>query len=90
MREFHLKRNIHYRPSINLDKIWTLVSQQDRERAQKTPGQALQIDVTRLGYFKVLGKGQLPKVPIVIKAKFFSRKAEQRIKAAGGACVLTA
>jgi large subunit ribosomal protein L27Ae len=89
MREFHLKRNIHYRPSVNLDTISTLVSQQDRERAQKA-GQALQIDVTRLGYFKVLGKGQLPKFPLVIKAKFFSRKAEQRIKAAGGACVLTA
>ena len=90
MREFHLKRNIHYRPSINLDKIWTLVSKEDREKAQANQSQTLQIDVTRLGYFKVLGKGQLPKVPIVIKAKFFSRKAEQRIKAAGGACVLTA
>lgn len=90
MREFHLKRNIHYRPSVNLDKLWTLVPAKDRQAATTNKGQAIQIDVTRLGYFKVLGKGQLPKVPIVVKAKFFSRKAEQRIKAAGGACVLTA
>ena len=42
------------------------------------------------GYFKVLGKGILPKVPVVIKAKYFSRIAEEKIKAAGGACVLIA
>ena len=89
MREFHLKRNIHYRPTINLDKIWTLISKEDQEKAKKA-NQTIQIDVTRLGYFKVLGKGQLPKIPIVIKAKFFSRKAEHRIKDAGGVCVLTA
>ena len=89
MREFHLKRNIHYRPSLNLDKIWSLVKKEDRERAEKEK-QTIQIDVTRLGYFKVLGKGQLPKTPLIIKAKFFSRKAEKRIKEAGGACVLTA
>ena len=45
----------------------------------------------RIGkYHKVLGKGVLPKIPIVVKAKFFSREAEQRIKSAGGACVLSA
>jgi large subunit ribosomal protein L27Ae len=66
------------------------VSKQDKEKAAKDQSQAIQIDVTKLGYFKVLGKGQLPKMPIVIKAKFFSRKAEKRIKEAGGACVLTA
>ena len=89
MREFHLKRNIHYRPSINLDKIWTLIPKAEHEKAQRE-GKTVQVDVTRLGYFKVLGKGQLPKTPIVIKAKFFSREAEKRIKEAGGVCVLTA
>jgi len=89
MREFHLKKNLHYRPSINLDKVWSLVKKEDREKAEKEKT-TIQIDVTRLGYFKVLGKGQLPKTPIIIKAKFFSRKAEKRIKDAGGACVLTA
>jgi ribosomal protein L15 len=42
------------------------------------------------GYFKVLGKGILPNQPVVVKAKFFSKRAEAKIKAAGGACVLTA
>jgi large subunit ribosomal protein L27Ae len=48
------------------------------------------LDVTKLGYFKVLGKGVLPKVPIVVKAKFFSKDAEKKIKEAGGATLLTA
>lgn len=42
------------------------------------------------GYYKVLGKGKLPKQPVIVKAKFFSRRAEEKIKAVGGACVLTA
>ena len=40
--------------------------------------------------FKVLGKGELPETPMVVKAKFFSALAEKKIKAAGGACVLVA
>ncbi|KAA3682466.1 large subunit ribosomal protein L27Ae [Paragonimus westermani] len=42
------------------------------------------------GYFKVLGKGVLPKVPVIVKARFFSRRAEEKIRAVGGACILTA
>ncbi len=38
----------------------------------------------------MLGKGTLPNQPVIVKAKFFSKKAEQKIKAVGGACVLTA
>jgi len=42
------------------------------------------------GYYKVLGKGLLPKQPVIVKAKFFSRRAEEKIKEVGGACVLVA
>jgi large subunit ribosomal protein L27Ae len=38
----------------------------------------------------VLGKGKLPSKPIVVKAKLISKVAEKKIKAAGGAVVLTA
>jgi large subunit ribosomal protein L27Ae len=48
------------------------------------------LDVTAAGAFKVLGKGHLPKVPIIVRAKYFSRYAEKKIKQCGGACVLTA
>merc|ERR1711924_258841 len=47
------------------------------------------IDVTKSGFFKVLGKGRLPAQPVIVKAKFFSRSAEKKIKDVGGACVST-
>ena len=48
------------------------------------------IDVTKYGIFKVLGKGQLPSQPVVVKARFVSKLAERKIKEVGGAVVLTA
>ncbi|XP_026058958.1 60S ribosomal protein L27a isoform X2 [Carassius auratus] len=91
MRHYHLKRNTLFCPTINLDKLWTLVSEQTRVNySKKTDGPAPIIDVVRAGYFKVLGKGKLPKQPVIVKAKFFSRRAEEKIKGVGGACVLTA
>ena len=90
MRVFHYKRNIHFRPTINLDRIWSLVPKDVYEQAVNKKDQSLLIDVTKYGYHKVLGKGVLPKIPVVVKAKFFSREAEKRIKEAGGACVLSA
>jgi large subunit ribosomal protein L27Ae len=64
--------------------------EQRKEYAKKTDGTVPLIDVTHFGFFKVLGKGKLPAQPIAVKAKFFSKQAEEKIKAAGGACLLTA
>merc|ERR1712179_279720 len=70
MRNFHVHANKpnHYCPSVNLDKLWSLVSEQTREQAAKTAGKkAPVIDFTRAGFFKVLGKGLLPKQPMIVK-----------------------
>merc|ERR1719230_1945126 len=77
-RHFHYKRNQYYRPTVNLDKLWTLVPEEARQNS--TAAKAAVIDVTKAGYFKVLGKGELPNTPCLVKAKEFSKKAEQRIK----------
>ena len=42
------------------------------------------------GVFKVLGKGELPQQPVIVKAKFFSKLAEKKINAVGGACIIIA
>ena len=90
MRFFHLKRNKLHSPSINLDKIWTLVTDTSRRLYAQNKDRIPVIDVTKAGFFKVLGKGFLPTQPVVVRAKFFSKIAERKIKAVGGACVLTA
>uniref|UniRef100_A0A8C3WZ08 Large ribosomal subunit protein uL15 n=1 Tax=Catagonus wagneri TaxID=51154 RepID=A0A8C3WZ08_9CETA len=74
MGHYHLKRNQSFCPPVNLDKLWTLVSKQTQVNAAKNKtGAALIIDVVQLGYYKVLGKGNLPKLPVIVKGKFFSR-----------------
>jgi len=88
MRYFHKTQNKFFCPTINLDKLWTLLPAEAREKSTATSAPVL--DCVSKGIFKVLGKGSLPDVPIIVKAKFFSKLAEQRIKAAGGECVLIA
>ena len=91
MRQYHLNRNHSFCPTLNVDRIWTLVSDQAKDKAQaRKDGKAPVIDLVRAGYHKVLGKGNIPKIPVIVKAKFFSRLAEEKIKRVGGACVLVA
>merc|ERR1712137_777698 len=91
MRHFHIRKNQHHMPAVNLDRLWTLVSEQTQQKYKNHPENKVPvIDVVRAGFYKVLGKGVLPKQPVIVKAKFFSRIAEEKIKSVGGACILTA
>lgn len=90
MRHFHKTTQKYFCPTMNLDKLWTMVPAEVRKANETKTDVAPVVDVTQSGIFKVLGKGMLPKQPIIVKAKFFSKTAERKIKAAGGACVLTA
>eukprot|EP01125_Pyxidicula_operculata_P010514 TRINITY_DN3458_c0_g1_i2.p1 TRINITY_DN3458_c0_g1~~TRINITY_DN3458_c0_g1_i2.p1 ORF type:complete len:132 (-),score=26.46 TRINITY_DN3458_c0_g1_i2:49-444(-) len=90
MRHFHYQNNHYFQPTINIDSIWSLLSEKHRAKYAESKDKVPVIDVTKSGYYKVLGKGQLPKQPVIVKAKFFTRRAEEKIKAAGGACILTA
>ena len=51
-----------------------------RVAAAKDTSAAPVIDITKHGYFKLLGKGQLPQQPVVVRAKFVSKLAEKKIK----------
>lgn len=93
MRNFHVKKNTlrYYTPTVNVEKLWQLLGTQTRENYAKAKGgKAPVIDVVKHGFFKVLGGGDLPKQPVIVKARFFSKEAERKIKEVGGACVLTA
>ncbi|XP_074569725.1 large ribosomal subunit protein uL15y-like [Curcuma longa] len=93
MRHFHLLRNKYHCPIVNVDRLWSLVPDDVKDAASKDGrgANAPLMDVTQFGYFKVLGKGKLPpECPIAVTAKLISKIAEKKIKAAGGAVVLTA
>lgn len=92
MRYFHKQPNHFWKPIINLDKLWSLVPQETRdayvsgEKKDTVPV----LDLLPLGYSKVLGKGRLPEIPLVVRARWVSRLAEQKIKQAGGVVELVA
>ncbi|KAL9054193.1 MAG: hypothetical protein Q9162_004301 [Coniocarpon cinnabarinum] len=94
MRHFHMLKNHYWKPSVNLDKLWTLVPAETREKylspsAMKSDTAPV-VDLLPLGYAKLLGKGRLPEVPIIVKARYVSKLAERKIKEAGGTIVLEA
>ncbi|CDO56292.1 similar to Saccharomyces cerevisiae YGL103W RPL28 Ribosomal protein of the large (60S) ribosomal subunit [Geotrichum candidum] len=92
MRYFHKQQNHFWKPVLNLDKLWTLVPAENREKyiASASASAAPVIDTLAAGYGKVLGKGRLPNVPVIVKARFVSALAEKKIKAAGGVVELIA
>jgi ribosomal protein L15 len=47
-------------------------------------------DAYTQGFTKVLGKGRLPNTPVIVRARYVSRKAELKIKEAGGVVELIA
>ena len=79
-----------YCPEVNVDRLWGMMPAEVYEKAKAGSSETPILDVSKLGYFKVLGKGVLPSIPIVVKARYFSKEAEKKIKSAGGACLLTA
>ena len=81
MRSFHHTKQKNYCPSANIEKILIYVQQFNLNFSDV-------IDITRWGYFKLLGKGKLPNIPLIFKAKIFSKKATTKILRHGGTCIL--
>lgn len=47
MRNYHLRRNTKWCPTLNLDKLWTLVSEQTRLKYKDVEGKAPVIDLVK-------------------------------------------
>ncbi|KAK3708984.1 60S ribosomal protein L28 [Vermiconidia calcicola] len=93
MRYFHKMGNTFWKPVVNLDKLWSLVPQEQREKylaGGSKKDTAPVLDLLPLGYSKVLGKGRVPEIPLIVRARYFSRDAERKIKEAGGIVQLVA
>jgi large subunit ribosomal protein L27Ae len=66
----HKQQNHFWKPVINLDKLWSLVPAEKRdEYLAKKGDKAPVLNLLDFGYSKVLGKGRLPEVPIVVRAR---------------------
>ena len=47
MRHFHLLRNTQFTPTVNIDKLWSIVSEETRKKAAASKDKAPVIDVTK-------------------------------------------
>ncbi|KAK9379403.1 60S ribosomal protein uL15 [Kockiozyma suomiensis] len=91
MRYFHKQKNHFWKPALNIENLWSLVPAEAREKyLAESSDVAPVIDTLALGYSKVLGKGRLPSTPVIVKARYVSKLAEEKIKAAGGVVELVA
>jgi large subunit ribosomal protein L15 len=57
-----------------------------KEKIAEKEGDAIKINVTKLGFGKVLGSGKVT-LPLIIEAKAFSKSAEEKLAKAGGKAV---
>lgn len=85
MRHYHLKKQPYFCPEVNVDRQAKLVPKEIKSQIEGT-NKVPVINCIEAGYFKVLGSGNIT-MPLIVKAKFFSRKAEEKIRKAGGICI---
>ncbi len=63
-----------------------MINLRDIEKIAEKTGKK-KINISELGYDKVLGKGQLTE-PLEIEARFFSEKAKMKIEKNGGKVII--
>lgn len=75
-----------------LPQLWSLVPAEKRDEylSGSKKDTVPVLDLLPLGYSKVLGKGRIPEIPLVVRARWFSKEAERKITEAGGVVELVA
>ena len=81
IRHFHDTKQKYHCPSMNIDKLTDYMKKSNLKDSEI-------IDITKWGFFKLLGKGKPPVKSLVVKAKIFSKKAQTKIIKSGGICVI--
>jgi large subunit ribosomal protein L15 len=73
--------------AINLEDLEKISEKLLVGKIAEKEGEKIKINVLKLGYEKVLGKGKITK-PLVIEAKIFSKKAVEKLEKSGGKAVV--
>ncbi len=72
---------------VNVDYLDETSEELVKQGLAQKKNDAIEIDITDLGYNKVLGKGRVNR-PLIIKSPKFSSSAKQKIEEAGGEIVI--
>ena len=87
-KNYHVAANTKFVSTVNVDELWALVPEETRLHYKENPSKLPMIDCNKHGIFKVLGKGLPPVQKVAIRARWFSKKAVDKIEAAGGVAVI--
>lgn len=89
MRNFHAKPNRDYKRFVNVDELWGLIGEDARQYFKNHPDEKPIVDVTRVGINLVMGRTREPvPAPIIVYSRSFTKKAIEKIEAAGGECIV--
>jgi large subunit ribosomal protein L15 len=72
---------------INVDELELMLDELVSKNLVQVVDNKYVVDLPKLGFNKLLGRGKVTK-PMVIKAIWVSRKAEEKVRAAGGSVEL--
>jgi len=72
--------------AINLRQLDQMAEKLLKEKIAEKEDEKIKIDVSKLGFQKVLGSGKLTK-PLIIEANVFSKQAVKKIEESGGKAV---
>ncbi|KAI6141562.1 60S ribosomal protein L27a/L28 [Pisolithus thermaeus] len=90
MCQYNLMHNASWQLITNFDKLWILMPEEEKQGLMEDLEIVPMIDTLWHGYGKVLGNRQLPKLPFTVQAQFVLKRAEDKIKEAGGVVKLIA
>lgn len=69
--------------TINIEELDRIAEKLVEQKLAEKIDNKIKINLKKIGYDKLLGKGKLTK-PLLVEAKYFSKKAKEKLKAAGG------
>lgn len=72
--------------TINLKELEQIADKLVEQKLAEVEGDKIKINVLKLGYEKVLGKGKVTK-PLIIEAKCFSKQAIKKLEEMGGKAI---
>jgi large subunit ribosomal protein L27Ae len=87
-RLFHTKKNATWARQISASKLWNIIPEEQRDAFLKSDSVPV-IDARDFGYHVIVGGKLAIDRPIVVKARYFTKNAEEEITKLGGKAIIS-
>jgi large subunit ribosomal protein L15 len=73
--------------TINLEELDKIAKKLVEDGLAEKVGDKIKVNLEKIGYEKLLGKGRVTQ-PLIVEAKYFSKKAKEKLESVGGQAVV--